>query len=149
MDSNKPPRMGTPALLPRNGQFARHVLGAAKAERPVAGSIFDIADEDVLAGNPNFGKLFSHRSKEPLLGLLGPAALGEDLDHHHSPGALEPQSGVLREDLPPRVLGQDVEVVPLRNAVLRKDRVVDSTAQLLQLARGAAFVNVNANQWHG
>ena len=138
--------MGTLALLPGNGQLAGHVLGTAKPEGPVAGSVFDIANEDVLAGDPHFRKLFSHRGKEPLLGLLGPATLGKDLDHHHSPGALEAQAGVLGEDLALRVFGEDVEVVPLRDAVLRKDGIVDAAAQLLQLIGSAAFVDVNANQ---
>ena len=44
------------------------------AERPVAGRIFHVADEDVLAGDAHLGELSRDGSKQRLLGLLGAAA---------------------------------------------------------------------------
>jgi hypothetical protein len=45
------------------------------------------------------------------------------------------------------MLGDNVEVVALGNAVLGQDRVMDSPAELLQFLRAAAFVDIDSNEW--
>jgi hypothetical protein len=46
------------------------------------------------------------------------------------------------------VLGDDVKVVPLRDAVLGEDGVVDTTTEFTELTWGAAFIDVNAYEGH-
>ena len=73
--------------------------------------------------------------------------LGEDLDHHDIRRPLEAEAGILGQDLPRGMFGQDVEVVPLRNAVFGHDGVMDAPTERLELLRGPALVDVDSHEW--
>ena len=60
-------------LFPRHSQLAGDVLGPSEAEPPVAGTVFPIADEHVLAGHSLVRQLPGDCGREEgLLCLLGP-----------------------------------------------------------------------------
>src|SRR6476659_3920725 len=138
-----------PRWLPGgNAKFAGDILGLPETERPVPGGVLDISDENVLAGDPRGGQPVRNGGKQGLLGGLTAPGLGEDLDHHHVRRPLEAEPGILGNNLPHGMLGQHVEVVPLRNAKFSHDRVVDALAESAELLRAAALVDVNSYERH-
>ena len=58
---------------------------------------------------------------------------------------MQTEFGVLGPDLSLPVLREDMEVVPLRNLVLRENRVVDSPAETTQVFRIPPLVYIDAH----
>ncbi|BAS13921.1 hypothetical protein AHiyo8_22240 [Arthrobacter sp. Hiyo8] len=135
------------AELPRgNGKFAGDILGPAEAKGPVIGSVFDVPQEDILPRDADLAELGGDGSEQGLLGFATSTALGEDLDHDHAGTSLETQAGILGNNLALEMLGDDVEVVALGDAILGEDGVVDSLTEFTELLRRTAFVDVNADE---
>ena len=85
---------------------------------------------------PSVGQPVRHGRKQGLLGFLAAPGLREDLDHHHIRRPLEAKPGILGDDLARGMLRDDMEVVPLRNAIFGQDGVMDSPAESLRVLRG-------------
>src|SRR3954469_17934084 len=130
-------------------QVALEELGATEAEGQVLAAVCGDGHHQVGRCDAAVGlETFRQPSVKGLLLALATPLL-KDLDQHPVVGPLEPEPGVLQDQVPRRVLVDDLVAIAWRRREDLLEDLLDDVGQPSQLRGFPSLDDIDPDQWHG